>query len=269
MRRNLRARSPSESLSNPPKSKPPEKPLPAPLKTQSRVPSLAATPSASIKASTKPSLKAFSFSGRFRVRTARGPSRSTRSSLDIALRLFPPVCCRSAPGLCAPPFQPIPKDRLVIGAQFRRSAPDLEVIAADVDWKGGRAGPGTIGQFQVSHQPHRLHLGIGQDLGIAIDRRRRHTAPIHFFQPFGRSPLREPFTEYRRQFILVAGALRLGHEARILRQLRQAHRLGHLAPEGIVSGGYDEVVVGGLEGLIGRIPGMGGAETAPITTGAK
>src|SRR5690625_5525857 len=57
MRRNLRARSPSESLSNPPKSKPPEKPLPAPLKTQSRVPSLAATPSASIKASTKPSLR--------------------------------------------------------------------------------------------------------------------------------------------------------------------------------------------------------------------
>jgi hypothetical protein len=110
---------------------------------------------------------------------------------------------------------------------------------------------------------------IRQNFRVGIDWRAGHAAAIHLSEPFAGGTGGELRFEQAGQRHLIARALELAVEARIRDQLRQADRLGDLAPERVVAGRNDEIIVLRAIGLVGGIARMCRADPRAGFTSAE
>ena len=156
-----------------------------------------------------------------------------------------------------------------MGAELGRRAVDLVLPSGDGDGKADGPGLDAIGQRERPYQAHLRHMRIGQDFRVGIDRRAGHAAAIHLGEPFADGTGGESGLEQAGQRDLIARPLELAVEARIRNQLRQADRLGDFAPERVVAGRDDEVIVLRAIGLVGRVARMGRADARGSFTGAE
>ena len=156
-----------------------------------------------------------------------------------------------------------------MGAELGRRAVDLVLPSGDGDGKADGPGLDAIGQRERPYQAHLRHMRIGQDFRVGIDRRAGHAAAIHLGEPFADGTGGESGLEQAGQRDLIARPLELAVEARIRNQLRQADRLGDFAPERVVAGRDDEIIVLRAIGLVGRVARMGRADARGSFTGAE
>src|SRR5262249_56299066 len=92
------------------------------------------------------------------------------------------------------------------------------------------------------------------------------TGFVELLQPVRSRPLAELGIESRDQRLTVCDPLRLGVEARILREILPPHGAAHALPERVVRHTQREVGVLGLENLVGNDGRMLVAAAGPLSS---